>query len=295
MIELLDIEFYYTRNGIPALEGITADIPTGIYLLAGENGSGKTTLLHLISGLMMPSNGECKINGVSSISGNPRDMGKVFLLEEDAMFPAPTIKKFTELHSIFYPDFSATQFLDNLRAFGLSGDEMLKDMSLGNRKKSQLAYVLALGCPVLLLDEPTNALDIQSKDTLRSIIASSLRDDQTIIVATHNVQEFENLFDGVVMLNRSRLIYSGTSDMISERLAFRVMRFPDTESLYQEIQAGRVLSICEAEPDAPTKVDWRLLYAALHSPKRDVIISKLSNSSGPEKQFVKSLKSKSGN
>ena len=136
--------------------------------------------------------------------------------------------------------------------------------------------MLALGVDVLLLDEPTNALDIQSKEILRKIIVSSLDDNQTILVSTHTVSELENLFDGAVMLTRSHLLFAGTEEAVTRRLAFEVTRMPDPDALYSEIQIGRVLSILPAiEDEETTRVDWRLLYSSLHSPQRDIILSTL--------------------
>lgn len=278
MIELKDIEFSYTKKGSPALSGVTAIIPPGVHLLAGENGAGKTTLLHIIAGVSAPTRGECLIDGMRTASDRPSEMGRAFLLEENMFFPGKSIRRFAEMHSRFYPGFSNEKFMSNLLAFGLTGDEPFKSLSLGNRKKAQLAYVLALGVEVLLLDEPTNALDIQSKETLRKLIVSSLNDNQTVIVATHTVSELENLYDGAVMLTRSHLLFAGTEEAVTGRLAFEVTRVPDPEAIYSEIQVGRVLSILPAiEEEEPTRVDWRLLYSALHSPQRDVIISTLKN------------------
>lgn len=276
MIELRNITFSYTRKGSPALSGVTATIQPGVHLLAGENGAGKTTLLHIVAGLSHPTVGECLIDGQEAGADIPSEMSRTFLLEENTIFPAKTIRKFAELHSRFYPNFSQETFLSNLVAFGFSGDEPMKSLSLGNRKKTQLAYVLALGVDVLLLDEPTNALDIQSKETLRRIIATSMRDGQTIIVSTHTVSELENLFDGALMLTRSRLMFAGTEEAVSRRLAFEVSRVPDDDAIYTEIQVGRVLSILPAMPgDIPTRIDWRLLYSALHSPQRDAVLKAL--------------------
>lgn len=275
MIEIKNLNFSYRKKGSPALEGITARLEPGIHLLAGENGTGKTTLLHLLSGVSSPTSGECLIDGKPCASTRPSEMGRTFLLEENTFFPARSIRRFAEQHSRFYPNFSNEKFLQNLVAFGQSGDERMKDMSLGNRKKAQLAYVLALGVDVLLLDEPTNALDIESKETLKRIIASSIEDHQTIIVSTHTVSELENLFDGTIMLRRSRLLLAASAEAVTERLAFTVSRLQDPEALYSEIQAGRVLNISAADGDEDTRVNWRLLYSALHSPDSSKIINQL--------------------
>lgn len=278
MIELKNLEFSYTGNGFPALSGVTADIEPGIHLLAGENGAGKTTLLHIIAGVARPDAGECLIDGLPADSDIPSDMGRAFLLEENMYFPARTIRQFARRHSRFYPEFSHEQFDANLAAFGLSGDEKLSSLSLGNRKKTQLAYVLALGVQVLLLDEPTNALDIQSKEVLRKMMATSLRDGQTIIVATHTVTELESLFDGAILISKAHLLFAGTEDFVTSRLAFTVDRMALPDSLYSEIQVGRVLNISVVpDGDDPTRVDWRLLYSALHSANRNIILKALDH------------------
>ena len=276
MIELKDITYIYRKSVTPALSGVSAMIQPGVVLLAGENGSGKTTLLKIIGGITHPSSGECLIDGVAADSNNPADMGKTFFLEERMFFPGKTIREFASVHSRFYPNFSNENFVKALMAFGLTGDEPMKSLSLGNLKKSQLAYVLSLGVDVLLLDEPTNALDIESKTALRRIIASSMSEAQTIIVSTHTVSELDTLFDGTIMLTRSRLTYAGEADEISSRLSFEVSRMPRQDALYYEIQAGRVLNITPADSDRPTRVDWRLLYSALHSPVSGNIIALLN-------------------
>lgn len=283
MINLENIDFSYSKKGVSALKDLTATIGPGIHLLAGENGAGKTTLLHIIAGLAHTTSGRCLIDGVEATSSRPSEMGRAFLLEENMFFPGKTIRKFAEMHSRFYPRFSQDRFVANLLAFGLNGDEPLKSLSLGNRKKAQLAYVLSLGVDVLLLDEPTNALDIQSKETLRRLIVSSIDDSQTVIVSTHTVTELENIFDGVIMLNHGHLIYAGTDEEVTSRLAFEVSRTPEAEALYTEIQIGRVLSILPAlEDDEPTRVDWRLLYSALHSPQREIILNTLTQTNNQD-------------
>lgn len=278
MIELKNVSYSYGRNSLPALDDVTVAVRPGIYLLAGENGAGKTTLLHLIAGVKHPDLGECLIDGVESSTNKPSKMGRTFLLEENMFFPGKTIRSFAKLHSGFYPDFSPQKFEDNLRAFGLNGFEPLKSLSLGNRKKSQLAYALALGVDVLLLDEPTNALDIQSKETLVKLLASNISEHQTLIVATHTVGELETLFDGALMITRSRLLFAGTAEALSEKISFKISRMPEPSSLYSEIQIGRVMGIYpRKQNEEPTNVDWRLFYSALHSPQRDALLGFLQS------------------
>lgn len=277
MISLDNISFSYQKNGRKAIDSITCGLEPGIYLLAGENGAGKTTLLHLIAGVLSPQSGNCTIDGRASSSDLPSDKRRIFLLEENIQFPGKSINEFASRHSVFYPNFSQETFISNLRAFGMTGEEPLKTLSLGNRKKAQLAYALALGVEILMLDEPMNALDIQSRAILRNLIGTTPVKDQTIIVATHTISDLETVFDGCIMISRSKLLYAGSAEEITRRLAFRVNRMPDPDALYSEIQIGRTLGIFKSEKDEDTAIDWRILYNALHSPSRGKVIESLNN------------------
>lgn len=275
MIKLDNLTFSYSKKGIPALTGVSAEIKPGIHLLAGENGAGKTTLLHLIAGVARPTSGTVSVNEKNPASDNPALKGHTFLLEENTSFPMKTIRKFAEIHSRFYPGFNAKRFYDNLSAFGLTGDEPLKKLSLGNRKKTLLAYALALGVDTLLLDEPTNGLDIQSKEILRTLIARNVEDNQTLIISTHTVSELESLFEGAIMLMGGKMLWAGTEEEATDRLAFEKNRAVVPGTLYAEENLGHYNSILPANEDEPTAVDWRLLYSALHSPVSSSIINLL--------------------
>lgn len=276
MIELKDIQFSYTKHGNPALTDVSASVEPGIHLLAGENGAGKTTLLHLMAGLIEPRRGECLINGIPTTSDAANDKGKVFLLEENQCFPGKTIREFARRHSHFYLGFSKEIFENNLKEFGLSGKEELNKLSLGNRKKAQLAYVLALGTDVLLLDEPTNGLDISGRDTLRRIICTSIEPQQTLIVATHSVNEFENIIEGAIFIRKSHLLLATTEEIISSKLSFLNLRAPHPDMIYAESGLNGISTILpRRDGEEYTRTDWKLLYNALNSDAGKKIIKYL--------------------
>lgn len=275
MIELNKVTFTYKGSKTPALSDVSAKVGTGLFLLAGENGAGKTTLLHVIAGLIHPQSGTSKIASYPSASNNPAEMGNVFLLEDHMNFPGKTIREFKKLHTRFYPNFSEEKFEENLKAFDQTGNEPMRSHSLGNLKKAQLSYVLALGVKVLLLDEPTNALDIEGRETLRKLIAANICEDQTIIVSTHNVSDLDKLFDGALIMHQSRLLFAGTEDDVAEKMAFEYSKEYDPDSLYSENIAGRYLNIYPSDGHDETRVDWKALYMALHSDKSQRIISQL--------------------
>lgn len=275
MVILDKIQFSYTK-GFPALTNVSARIEPGIHLLAGENGAGKTTLLRMMAGVITPQSGSCTVYGSDPGCDVPSKRGKTFFVEDNMEFPGKCIHDFAKMHSRFYPSFSPKLLNENLKAFGMSGFEPMKNLSYGNKKKTQIAYALALGVDLLLLDEPTNGLDIESKAILKSILARSVADHQTIIIATHTVSELENLFDGSVIMQGSNLLFAGLEEEVLSRLAFTVTSTPLSKALYAETNLGKYLNVSSADGEE-TRVDWRLLYSALHSPKRDDVLKVLNS------------------
>ncbi|MCM1491292.1 MAG: ABC transporter ATP-binding protein [Muribaculum sp.] len=273
MISINDVTFTYPKSAKPALVRVSAMIPEGISLLVGENGAGKTTLLYAIAGLVTPQTGEITVNDNPSTSMLPSARENLFMLDDNLKITATTIRGFQKVHSGFYSGFSRDSFEANLKAFGLTGDEPIRKLSLGNRKKTLLSYALSLGVNVLLLDEPTNGLDIQSKDTLRRIIASQTTNGQSIIISTHNVGEFKNLYDGFIALHKGHLRLAATADRITKILDFTVSPRKDANSLYSELSIGGYATIRPACGENCSDIEWELLYKALMSSSGDQITS----------------------
>ena len=274
MIDIKNLSFNYNK-GYKELDNINANLGTGVHLLLGENGAGKTTLLHVIAGLLFAKEGSCSIDGNDISLRNPSDMSKVFFMPEDITFPAKSINDFAKIHSPFYPTFSEELFRQNLDIFHLTGDEPLSSLSLGNRKKANLAYVMALGSDVLLLDEPTNGLDINAKKELLKIMVGSLREDQTVIVSTHTVWDLKNLFESVMMLRRGNLLLSMSTEEISSKLAFMASTTPSANALYLEQDMNGFRWIEKNIDGIETEINFSLIYSALMSDAAQKVLDAL--------------------
>lgn len=282
MIELNHLTYSYNKRS-EAVVDVTASIEPGLQLLLGENGAGKTTLLHLMAGLLYPTAGQVLIDGENPARRDPETLRRIFLLTEDMRFPADTINDFAAVHSTFYPRFSNDRFNQNLADLGLTGNEKLDDQSLGNRKKAHLAYALALGVDMLLLDEPTNGLDITSRKVLRHMLARSMDDNSTIIIATHSVADLDSLFDGVIVLNHAHLTLAMPSWQIVERLSFIDSPIPAVSPIYEEQETGVFHSIIINTSGEMTDVSYPLLYSALLSPARDYLLNQLNTDNQNER------------
>lgn len=277
MIELDNVSFSYPRSGVPALQGVDASIGEGIYLLLGENGAGKTTLLHLAATLLFPTEGSVTIFGNDSRLRLPSTLRSIYFVDDNAEMPCDTIEQMARLHgSVFYPRFDAAMLADNLASFGLDARMPLASLSLGQRKKAIVSYALALRADILLLDEPANGLDIGSRDTLRNLMAKCVEPGQTVIVSTHTTADLQPLFDGIIMLRRSHLLFSLTTAEITSRLGFGIYNIPPREALFTMTDIGRFRSIVPADPDMPTEIDIHLLYNAMQSPEAPALLKILN-------------------
>lgn len=277
MISFNDLSYRYGTNNL-ALESITADIPEGIYLLLGENGAGKTTLLHLVAGLLkaIPERA-CTLDGAPTALREPSVLSRTFFYSDEIPFPYRTIRQMVKHHAVFYPSFDAEMLEQNLADFEMTGNEPIDQFSLGNREKVQLAYVLALHTDVLLLDEPANGLDITSRTKLLRMMARCVSENQTVIISTHTVWDFQNLFDGLLVLGHGSLLINMPIWEIARRVKFVHSFTPVEGAIYQEPDFGQFKAIVpNSDDNETTDVDFVVLYNALQSPASRNLVELLS-------------------
>lgn len=264
MLQFKNISYSYGK-GHKALADIDAGIDTGICLLLGENGAGKTTLLGLASGSLIAQEGSIDFDGENPADRLPSTMSSVFYLTDDWQSPFRTIRQTAKYHAPFYPTFDADMFEANLAAFGLTGNERLKSLSLGMRHKTGIAYALALRPRLLLLDEPANGLDIDSKKELRRMMSRCIDETQTVIISTHTVADLEVLYDNLLLLHAGTVVLAVPAPTISSRLSFVTSAVPVPDALYIEPDCGVFRAIVRADEPYQTAVDYELLYSAIAS------------------------------
>ncbi len=282
MIRLNDLSFSYPDCTTMAISNVTGCIGNGINLLLGENGAGKTTLMHLIAGLLSPRTGSIDINGMNPTLRHPEFLRSIFFITDNMVMPFNSIDEFVKCHACFYPTFNSQLLHDNLSDFGFSGSENLHSLSLGNRRKSILAYALALGVDTLLLDEPANGLDISSKQALQKILVRCVDENQTVLISTHTTSDFECLFDNTVVISRSHLLLSMPTWRISRQLTFISGMMPPSNPLYLEQRMGLFKGIIINDGATDGRVDFEVLYNALLSPAKDKILKTLEEPDSDE-------------
>lgn len=262
MIKIENLSFHFKKKK-PIFENVSFEMNAGIYGLLGENGVGKTTLLHIISGLLFPKTGSCKIFGEDSMYRRPETLSKIFYLPEEFRVPDTSIVAYAEMNGVFYPNFNKNQLLEYLSVFQVEEHKKMSEMSLGQKKKAFLSYAFALNTPILLLDEPTNGLDIPSKVQFRKIISQIGTDDKCILISTHQVRDLEHIIDPIIILDRNQVLINNTVAEITNKLYFSYTQQKPEAFLYCEQILQGYTSVQQNKDRAESILDMESLFNAV--------------------------------
>mgnify|MGYP003537100165 CR=1 FL=1 len=269
MIDVHDLRFGYKRKGVPLFDGLHLEIAPGtITGILGKNGAGKTTFLRLVSGLLFPQGGSVQIDGIDSCSRPVKLLESMFYVQEEYILPDVSIERYLMMYSGFYPNWSDDKFEQIRQAFELPLRKRLKELSFGQRKKFLIAFALSTGSKLLILDEPTNGLDIPSKTVFRKVVSSSLSEDQSLLISTHQVKDVENLLDRIVVVEGGRVIFNEELFAVASkfRFDFRPGSALPEKYLYAEpVPGGHVVMSANADPQTQTEVDIEILFNAIIS------------------------------
>ena len=199
-----------------AVNSINLKINEGeLFALLGTNGAGKTTTIKMLSTLILPTDGEIKINGLDIIKD--RQQIKEILNvspQETAIAPNLSVKENLEFMAGVYQIPNKKEKIDELvKLFKL--DEVLKQkaktLSGGWQRKVSIAISLINEPKILFLDEPTLGLDVIARKELWKII-EDLRGKITIILTTHYMEEAESLSDRIGIMANGNLVDIGTAE-----------------------------------------------------------------------------------
>lgn len=228
---------------VEALNGVSFSVKPGEFVgYIGPNGAGKSTTVKVLSGILVPDKGKCEVGGrvpwrdrVQHVSR----IGVVFGQRTQLWWDLPVIASFELLRDIYRVSRDKyTSALDELiEQLNLTTllDVPVRQLSLGQRMRCDLAASLLHSPEILFLDEPTIGLDSVSKLSVRSFLKRINRErGVTVILTTHDMDDIEALCSRVIMIAEGRILSDGTVDdlrslVTSERWMIVDLVDPDVE------------------------------------------------------------------
>ncbi|OJU18440.1 MAG: hypothetical protein BGN88_11280 [Clostridiales bacterium 43-6] len=213
MITIKDVRKMY--GNLCALTIDCLEIQDGQMIgLIGANGAGKTTLLKAISGLL-------RLEGNILFDDIQNDIELhekvIFITEEFSFFNGLSIKAHADFLSDFYRQFDRERFFKLLEFFELPMHRKPRSLSRGQKAKLEIAIGFSKGGKYLLLDEPFLGNDVFTRRNFLRLMADSLKADETIVIATHLLDEIENLIDRGIILYKGQVAYDVMIDDIREQ------------------------------------------------------------------------------
>lgn len=270
MLDIHNVSFAY-RKSSPVISDFSLSLaPGGIYGLLGRNGAGKSTLLYLIAGLLTPAKGQVLFNGADTRLRLPSTVSDIFIVPEEFNLPNISLSRYLSINSRFYPRFSHEALKKHLDTLDLDGDLHLGALSMGQKKKAFMSFALACNTPLLLLDEPTNGLDIPGKSRFRKFIVSSMDDERTILISTHQVRDIDRILDHVVVTDSNRVLFNQAVSAILSRLRFMSTDNPRliSEAFYSQPSVGGSNIIVANNDNSDTELNLESLFEfALSNPE----------------------------
>ncbi len=192
----------------------------------GANGAGKSTTIKMLVGILVPTAGSVRTCGLDPLAQRrdlARRVGVVFGQRSQLWWDLPVRESFDILAAIHrLPDAVATRRRDELIDHLDMGEFLttpVRQLSLGQRMRAEVAAALLHSPELVILDEPTIGLDVLSKQRLRDfLIAERAQHGTTLLLTTHDMGDIERLCDRVLVVDHGKLAYDGTLDGLSAQV-----------------------------------------------------------------------------
>ncbi|MDV3250169.1 ATP-binding cassette domain-containing protein [Devosia sp. BK] len=215
---------------IRAVDGISFTIqPREAVGYLGPNGAGKSTMIKMMTGILVPSSGTVQVLGREPHTNritNAAEIGVVFGQRSQLWWDLPVRDSF-DLNRHIY-DIPTARFADNLARLTTMLDmasyidRPVRQLSLGQRMRAEIAMALLHDPKILFLDEPTIGLDVVAKDTVRKFLAEVNRDrGTTIILTTHDLVDIEEICPRLIMVDDGKLLFDGELKHLRQTLGSR--------------------------------------------------------------------------
>ena len=241
-VEILGLNKIYP-NGNQALKDINLEFGTGMFGLLGPNGAGKSSLMRIIVALMKPTSGSVLIDGKDIQKYRKELRSMLGYLPQDFRF-------FTSLKTWEFLDYSgALAGMKNRKARLAEVNRLLDQVGLlevrdrqanrlsgGMKRRLGIAQALIGSPSIIVVDEPTTGLDPDERIRFRNILSQLTQHNVTIILSTHIVGDISSTCQGMALLNKGELVFSGSPPELIRHAENHVFKLNLTPSEYEDVK-----------------------------------------------------------
>ncbi len=230
-------------NGNHALKDINLEFGTGMFGLLGPNGAGKSSLMRILVTLMKPTSGIVLVDGMD-IQKHRKELRRILgYLPQDFRF-------FTSIKTWEFLDYSGSlaglmnrkerikevdRLLDQVGLLEVR-DRRANKLSGGMKRRLGIAQALIGNPKIIVVDEPTTGLDPDERIRFRNILSQLSQNNVTIILSTHIVGDISSTCQGMALLNRGELVFTGSPENLIKHAEGHVFKLNLTPYEYEKVK-----------------------------------------------------------
>ncbi|MFD4966361.1 ATP-binding cassette domain-containing protein, partial [Streptomyces sp. NPDC058417] len=246
----------WERRQVRAVDGLSFRVARGEMVgYIGPNGAGKSTTIKMLTGILTPSGGRLRVAGIDPARERTRlahRIGVVFGQRTTLWWDLPLIDSYRLAHRMYrVPDARYRENLDRLVELldlGALLDVPVRQLSLGQRMRGDIAAALLHDPEILYLDEPTIGLDVVSKARVREFLGElNAERGTTVLLTTHDLQDIERLCSRVMVIDHGRMMYDGSLTGLHERGAGERTLVVDLERELPPVEVGGAARVVRVE------------------------------------------------
>ena len=265
----------------------------------GPNGAGKSTTLKMLTGILHPDSGDVQVLGFAPSRQRHQlafQIGTVFGQRSQLWYQLPPRDTFELLGRVYEVDprvhHDRMAALVDAFALGSLIDTPVRQLSLGERMRCEIAASLLHAPRLLFLDEPTIGLDVSAKAVIRELLqAESERNGVTLLLTSHDTGDMERVCERAIVIHRGRLVWDGTiADLRrSDLTAKRVTVWSETESLVLALPGVRVVSSAAYRTELEVDVEIIDLGAVIDAAIQQGAVRDLAVEDAPLDEVIRAL------
>ena len=252
---------------VVALAELDLEVESGeCFGMLGPNGAGKTTTVEILEGLKPPDAGEVEVLGERWLGDGLALRSRLGIQLQETKFPEKLrVREVITLFRSLYPRGLPAGEALRLVELEEKAEAFVRTLSGGQKQRLSLACALIGDPELLFLDEPTTGLDPQSRRQTWEIVEGLKQRGRTVLLTTHYMEEAARLCDRVAIVDRGKVIATGTPrELIASLGAEHVVEFAVDEAVAGDVPADAFASLPTVENVVRENASWRLTVREVH-------------------------------